>query len=45
MNAMPQLARIAIHSGVSLYLRCPYQASVMKMLEIVNNMIVRIGLL
>jgi hypothetical protein len=42
---MPQLARIAIHSGDSLYLRCPYQAKVMKMLEMVSKRMVCMGLL
>jgi hypothetical protein len=32
-SAMPQLARIAIHSGALLYLRWPYHAKVMKMFE------------
>src|SRR5688572_24762184 len=30
---MPQLARMTANSGEDLYLRCPYQAKVMKMLE------------
>ena len=33
MKAMPQLARIASTMGEDLYLRCPYQANVMKTLE------------
>src|SRR5688572_7678974 len=37
---MPQLARIAIHIGEFLYFRCPYQAKVMKMLEIVRRIAV-----
>jgi hypothetical protein len=44
-KAIPQLTRITIHKGESLYLRCPYQAKVMKMFEIVSNKIVCIALL
>jgi hypothetical protein len=33
-KAMPQLTRMAIHTGESfMFRRCPYQAKVMKMLE------------
>ncbi|MNT89866.1 hypothetical protein D3C72_2306730 [compost metagenome] len=31
-NAMPQLSSTTVISGALLYLRCPYQAKVMKML-------------
>jgi hypothetical protein len=34
MKAMPQLATITSHSGRSVNFRCPYQAKVMKTLEI-----------
>jgi hypothetical protein len=40
---MPQLATITIHSGESLYFKCPYQAKVMKMLEMVRRMTVFTG--
>src|SRR5690348_15534985 len=33
MKAMPQLAKITIHSGRWVNFRCPYQAKVMKTLE------------
>src|SRR6185295_16449680 len=39
-KAIPQLARITIHRGESLYLRCPYQAIVMNILDTVNRKIV-----
>src|SRR6266850_3014949 len=39
---MPQLARITFQSPSFRYLKCPYQAKVMKILEIVSNTIVRI---
>ena len=39
---MPQLARITFQSASFRYFKCPYQAKVMKMLEIVNNTMVRI---
>src|ERR1700761_9673879 len=39
-RAMPQLARITIHSGWSLNFRCPYQARFMKVLEMVSRRIV-----
>jgi hypothetical protein len=32
-SAIPQLAKIAIHIGRLLNLRCPYQAAVMKQFE------------
>ena len=35
---MPQLAKITTHKAVDLNFRCPYQAKVMKMLEMVNKM-------
>src|SRR5438067_12081981 len=37
---MPQLTRITPHSGAWRCLRCPYQAKVMKMLEMVSRMMV-----
>src|ERR1041384_2864983 len=43
-KAIPQLARITIHRGESLYLRCPYQAIVMNILDTVNRKIVCIKL-
>src|SRR5580765_8584206 len=33
-KAMPQLIIVTFHSGTFWYLRCPYQAKVIKMLEI-----------
>jgi len=39
-KAIPQLTRITIHKGESLYLRCPYQAMVMKMFDTVSRAIV-----
>jgi len=39
-KAMSQLTVIAIHNGELLYLRWPYHAIVMKMLETVSNIIV-----
>src|SRR3954452_1072170 len=39
-NAIDQLTRMASHSADCLYLRCPYHAKVMKMLEIVSRMAV-----
>ena len=33
-KAMPQLATTTSHSGLSVNFRCPYQANVMKTLEI-----------
>src|SRR5882672_7636788 len=39
---MPQLARITFQSPSFRYFKCPYQAKVMKILEIVSNTIVRI---
>src|ERR1041384_5684997 len=44
-NAMPQLARITFQSASLRYLRWPYQAKVMKTLEMVSRTMVRIGLL
>jgi hypothetical protein len=44
-KAIPQLTPMAIHKGDSLYFKCPYQAIVIKMFEIVSNTIVRMGLL
>src|SRR6266699_116523 len=41
MKAMPQLTRMASQSADCLYLRWPYQAKVMKMLEMVRRMAVR----
>src|SRR5579872_2257592 len=40
-KAIPQLARMTIHSGEARYLRCPYQAQVMKMLEPIRRRMVR----
>src|SRR6267378_7474688 len=40
-KAMPQLARITFHSASLRYLRWPYHAKVMKMLEIVSSKMVR----
>jgi hypothetical protein len=40
---MPQLARIAIQSGALVYLRCPYQAKVMKMFEPISRRMVHIA--
>src|SRR2546427_5050229 len=37
---MPQLARIISPKGFSLNLRCPYQASVMNVFEIMSKIIV-----
>src|SRR6185369_1344257 len=39
-KAIPQLTRIVAMSGAFLYLRCPYQATVMKVLEIIRSTIV-----
>src|SRR5437762_556578 len=41
-KAMPQLAKMTFQSPSLRYLRWPYHAKVMKMLEIVSNKIVRI---
>ena len=43
MKAIPQLARVTIHKGESLYLRCPYQSMVMKILDTVSSRIVCTG--
>ena len=43
MNAMPQLAKMAAHSGKVLNFKCPYQAMVMKRLEQVSNRTVTKG--
>src|SRR5579864_7741669 len=40
---MPQLTRITSASGLLRYFRCPYQAKVMKMLEMVSRMTVHMG--
>src|SRR5258708_21851172 len=39
-SASPQLAKIAIHIGRLLNLRCPYQAAVMKQFERIRRPIV-----
>src|SRR5688572_2119213 len=39
-NAIPQLTRIVSTSGAVLCFRCPYQAKVMKTLEMSNSVIV-----
>jgi len=39
-NAMPQLIRMTLKSGACRYFRCPYQAKVMKILEMVSRTIV-----
>jgi hypothetical protein len=39
---MPQLAKITIHSGAALNFKWPYQANVMKMLEMISSRIVSI---
>src|SRR5882762_2649062 len=41
-NAMPQLARITIQSGLSLNFKWPYHARFMNTFEIVSRMIVLI---
>jgi len=42
-KAMPQLATTTFQSATLRYFRCPYQAKVMKMLEMVSSRIVCIG--
>src|SRR5271168_4886616 len=44
-NAMPQLARITFHNASLRYFKWPYQAKVMKILEIVSSRMVRISAL
>jgi hypothetical protein len=39
-KAMAQLMTMTLNSGTSRYFKCPYQANVMKMLEMVSNTIV-----
>ena len=41
-KAMPQLTRTAIQSGEPRYLRCPYQANVMKTLDANSRTIGRV---
>src|SRR5579859_3151510 len=40
-NAMPQLARMTFQRASLRYLRCPYQAKVIKIFEMVSKRIVR----
>src|SRR3954464_8648971 len=39
-KAIPQLMSVTFHNGTFWYLRCPYHANVMKMLEIRSRTIV-----
>jgi len=41
-KAMPQLIRITFQSAVPWCFKCPYQAKVMKVLEITKSIMVRI---
>jgi hypothetical protein len=44
-NAIPQLTSVTFHSGTFWYFRCPYQAKVMKTLEISSRKIVSMRIL
>ena len=37
---MPQLTRITVHSGFRVYFRCPYQAKVMNVFEMIRKITV-----